>query len=142
MKKSILFITFIVFLANLNAIANDNFKNEIKKYDDLFKQIGEKRVGASNKRIDSIKNPFILVYKKNISLDGNTTLKSRIIYTLNAIFNNKAKINGKWYKLNSNVNDYKLVKISSKSVIIKNEHSKKELFIRKSDVSQIKFSSK
>ena len=63
-------------------------------------------------------------------------------YILTATLNKKAKINGQWYKLYGEIGDFKLTNIRSNSVIIKNEHSKKELFIRKNDVSKIKFSSK
>lgn len=136
LKSKIQILLFLFVIGNLYAIADDN----VKKYDTLFQQIGEKRVGVSNSKIDSLKNPFD-VEKKIVSVDKNVTT-NKTNYILNATFDKKAKINGIWYKLNSDVIDFKLVKINSNSVIIKNEHSKKELFIRKSDVSKIKFSSK
>lgn len=142
MKNKTLLILFLFLLTNLGAIANDDIKNKTKEYDKLFQQIGEKRIGVSNKKINEIQNPFIMADKKNILVDGNVTTANKIIYSLNAIFNDKAKINGEWYKLNNQIGDFKLVKIGSKSVIIRSEHSKKELFIRKSDVNKIKFSSK
>jgi len=142
LKNKILLILSLFLLTNLSAIANGDIKNKTKEYDKLFQQIGEKRIGVSNKKINEIQNPFIMANKKNIVVDGNITTTHKIVYDLNAIFNDKAKINGEWYKLNNQIGDFKLVKIGSKSVIIKGEHSKKELFIRKSDVSKIKFSSK
>jgi len=142
LKNKTLLILFLFLLTNLGAIANDDIKNKTKEYDKLFQQIGEKRIGVSNKKINEIQNPFIMADKKNILVDGNVTTANKIIYSLNAIFNDKAKINGEWYKLNNQIGDFKLVKIGSKSVIIRSEHSKKELFIRKSDVNKIKFSSK
>ncbi|HIP44653.1 MAG TPA: hypothetical protein EYG93_04875 [Sulfurospirillum arcachonense] len=118
-------------------------KNDIKEYDKLFSQIGKKRIGISNSQIDRVKNPFIMTYSKVVAKDGNGTVTiKKPTYTLTAILNNKAKLNGQWYKLHSEIGDFKLVSIRSNSVIIKNEHSKKELFIRKSNVSKIKFSSK
>ena len=135
-------VLFLFLLSSLSAIANNDFENKIKEYDKLFQQISEKRIGISNNKIDHIKNPFIMMGKKNIVVDGNVTKSNKVNYILNATFNNKAKINGTWYKLNSEINDFRVVKISNKSVIIKNEHSKKELFIRNSDVNKIKFSSK
>lgn len=118
-------------------------KNDIKEYDKLFSQIGKKRIGISNSQIDRVKNPFIMTYSKVVVKDGNGTVTiKKPTYTLTAILNNKAKLNGQWYKLHSEIGDFKLVSIRSNSVIIKNEHSKKELFIRKSNVSKIKFSSK
>ena len=142
LKNHIILVLFLSLITNLNAITNDNFKNKIKEFDKFFQQIGEKRVGASNNKIDTIKNPFVMIYKKNIAVDGNTTTVHKINYILNATFDKKAKINGKWYKQNSNIGDFKLIQVNRKSVIIKNEHSKKELFIRNSNVDKIKFSSK
>lgn len=134
---------FFALSVNLFASASENSKRQIKEYNNLFQKISEKRVGVSNQKINNIKNPFTMDSKKTIVRDGNsTTAISEITYTLNTTFDKKAKINGKWYKLNSEIGDFKLTKIMSKSVIIRNEHSKKELFIRKSNVSKIKFSSK
>lgn len=69
-------------------------------------------------------------------------MKQEETFVVTAIFDKKAKINGTWYKLYSEIGEYKLVSIKRNSVIIKSEHSKKELFIRKSNVGKIKFSSK
>jgi len=142
LKTNKILIISLFVVVNLLASANNNIKNEIKEYDTLFQEIGQKRVGVSNSEINSIKNPFLMTNVKSDIKDGNTTKIKKITYILSAIFSNKAKINGKWYKLNNEVDDFKLTKISSKSVIISNGHSKKELFIRKSNVGKIKFSSK
>jgi len=142
LKTNKIFIISLFVVVNLLASANSNTKKEIKEYDTLFEQIGQKRVGISNSEINTIKNPFLMTNVKTKIKDGNTTKIKKITYILNAIFSNKAKINGKWYKLNDEIGDFKLFKISNKSVIINNGHSKKELFIRKSNVGKIKFSSK
>ena len=139
--NKILVISLFVAV-NLLASANNNIKKEIKEYDTLFEQIGQKRVGVSNSEINIVKNPFLMTNVKTVIKDGNTTKIKKIKYILNAIFSKKAKINGKWYKLNNEIGDFKLTKINNNSVIISNGHSKKELFIRKSNVGKIKFSSK
>ena len=146
MKTIILTLTTILLLLS-SSVAQEkfsaNFKNKIAQYDKFFKQISEKRVGISNSQINQVKNPFIMTYAKVIVKDGNRTIASKKpTYTLNATFNNKAKINGKWYNIHSKIGDFKLANVKTNSVIIKNEHLKKELFIRKSNVSKIKFSSK
>jgi hypothetical protein len=137
-------ITLILPLLLLfsSVMAKEN-KNKMSEYDKLFLQISKKRIGISNSKIDKVKNPFLMTYKKVVAKDGNSTKKLKELkYILTITFNKKAKINGKWYKLNSKLGNFKLTNISSNSVIIQNEHSKKELFIRKNDVSKIKFSSK
>ena len=146
--KKILALTLSLTLSSaLFAVDHDKFTGEFKsklmEYDKFFAQISEKRIGVSNTKIDKVKNPFIMSYSKVVVQDGNKTIEvKKRTYILNATFNNKAKINGQWYKLNSEIGDFKLANVRSNSVIIKNEHSKKELFIRKNDVSKIKFSSK
>ena len=82
-----------------------------------------------------------MIDNKIIVNDSNVTIKE-ITYTLSAIINNRAKINGEWYELNNEIDNFYLVSIKRNSVVIKNEHSKKELFIRENDASKIKFSSK
>ncbi len=140
-------LIFTLLLLFSSAIAKEvlttEFKNKMKEYDKLFSQIGEKRIGVSNTKINMLKNPFLMTYKKVVIKDGNSTKEiKKPKYILTVTFNKKAKINGKWYKLNSKLDNFKLINIRSNSVIIQNEHSKKELFIRKNDVSKIKFSSK
>ena len=142
LKTNKILIISLFVVVNLLASTNNNIKNEIKEYDTLFEQIGQKRVGVSNSEINIVKNPFLMTNVKTVIKDGNTTKIEKVKYVLSAIFSSKAKINGKWYKLNNEIDDFKLTKISSNSVIMRNEHSKKELFIRKSNVGKIKFSSK
>jgi len=113
--------------------------NDTKEYDNIFEKISETRVGIKNKEIEKIKNPFIIVYKQN--MDSNKT-KKKIVYVLDAIFNNKAMINGKWHKRYSKIGTYKLVKIKKSSILLKNADKTKELFIRNKNESKIKFSSK
>ncbi len=113
--------------------------NDTKGYDNIFEKISETRVGIKNKEIEKIKNPFIVIYKQ--SADGNKT-KKKIVYVLDAIFDKKAMINGKWYKIYSKIGTYKLVKIKKSSILLRNTDRTKELFIRNKNESKIKFSSK
>ena len=148
LKKIIFTLTLSLILSSaLIAAKNDrftnNFKSKLMEYDKFFTQIGEKRIGVSNSKINTVKTPFIITNSNVIIKDGNKTVKvKKPMYILNATFNNKAKVNGQWHKINSEIGDFKLTNIRSNSVIMRNEHSKKELFIRNSNVSKIKFSSK
>jgi len=137
LKKTVLLLLPILFCSILLADKNNEFTAE---YDKIFTQISEKRIGISNSKINVVKNPFLMT-NVVIAKENNTTAP-KIKYNLNAIFGNKAKINGKWYKLNSEIGSFKLSHVKSNSVIMQNGHSKKELFIRKSDVSKIQFNSK
>ncbi len=142
--RYIILILPIIFASSLIQASEEikpNSSNEkITEYDNLFSQISQKRVGVSNDEISMVKNPFIMT-NKIILKDTNTTV-AKIKYILEGTLNKKAKINGKWYTINDKIDGYKLVVVKRNSVIIKNEHLKKELFIRKNNVSKIKFSSK
>ncbi len=142
--RYIILILPIIFASSLIQASEEikpNSSNEnIAEYDKLFSQISQKRVGVSNDEISMVKNPFIMT-NKIILKDTNTTV-AKIKYILEGTLNKKAKINGKWYTINDKIDGYKLVVVKRNSVIIKNEHLKKELFIRKNNVSKIKFSSK
>ena len=141
--KLVLTLSLLLSVSLAKDDFTQEFKNHIAEYDKFFADIGKKRIGVSEDRINSTKNPFVMTYSEIVVKDGNsTTAIKKPIYVLTITLDNKAKINGQWYKLNSEIGEFKLVNIGTKSVIIKNEHSKKELFIRKSDVSKIKFSSK
>lgn len=139
-KYNIRIFAFLLFSTTiLYSATNLKLGNDTKNYDSIFEKIGEIRIGVDEKDIKKIKNPFIVI-KKNV--DKNGTKKRRKIYRLNAIFNSKAMINGKWYKKYSKVGIYKLIKVKTNSVLLRSANTSKELFIRKNNGSKFKFSSK
>lgn len=123
-------------------VASESLDARMKYYNKLFNQIGEKRVGIPNNKIGRLKNPFVIQKKEINILNEDIKVISKPKYILNGTFNNRAKINNIWYIKNSQIGEFRLVSIKTNSVIIQNEHSKKELFIRKNNVNKIKFSSK
>ncbi len=136
-----IFLIFMLFFPNFLLSATGlNLGNDTKQYDKIFEKISETRVGVDTKTINKIKNPFIVIYKK--TKDGNKTKKPKIVYKLDAIFNRRAMINGKWYKKYTKIGVYKLIKIKNRSVLLRSPNTSKELFIRKDNESKIKFSSK
>lgn len=138
--KSLIAIIVCSLFLNTNLSAKGN----TQEYDKLFNEIATKRIGADEKKLDLISNPFLIDKKTEIeTLDGNITVQEiKIQYELKATFNNKAKINDTWFSLNDIVDDYKLVKIASDHVVLKNEHVTKDLYIRKPNAGKIKFSIK
>ncbi|TQR25501.1 hypothetical protein [Campylobacter sp. MIT 97-5078] len=67
--------------------------------------------------ITQFKNPF---YDEDIKIDTNLKLQ--------AIFNQKAKINGIWYQVNERLDNARLLEISNDSVLLQREQ---ELFYLK-----------
>lgn len=115
--------------ATIKVLANKKYQ----QYDNLFDSINKKRYGLTNQTINRTKNPFIVTKKAvdiNLS-DANSTEALTPRYSLQAIINYKAKINGSWYRINDNINEYKLKRIKSRSVILDNAGSELELNLDK-----------
>ncbi len=137
-------ITLIIFASFFSStLLSDDFKDKMLEYDKLFLQISQKRTGIANEEIDRVQNPFIMSYTKEVIKGESKTVPiKKVNYSLSVILNKKAKINGKWYKLDSVIGDFKLSKIKSSSVVLKNKNFKKEILIKGSNIGKINFSSK
>ncbi len=116
--------------------------NEVKVYDQIFEKISEKRVGADISRIDRTENPFIMLQSDdgNTNTDGNLTAENQGAFILEATLEQKAKINGIWYKKNDSIGRFKLIKIQHNRVVLNNEIETKELYIKVKDDSNFKLS--
>lgn len=115
--------------------------DDMKAYDKIFEKIAEKRLGVDASLIDKIENPFI--FGQNLgNLEGEGNTSQEVVFTLEATFDQKAKINGSWYKKNDDVGGFKLTNVSHNRVVLQNEIDKKELFIRTKDDSNFKISYK
>ncbi len=135
LKKLILLIVFAVLIVQAavqNSISTNNEVN-IKKYDAIFEQISKKREGPSDKLLSKVVTPFVNKELLRIIKDKNATKRKRIVLKLYGIIDNKVNINKKWYKINSKVYGYKLIKISNNSVVLKYKKKKLEIFLRKKD---------
>jgi len=123
MKNRVLF--FILILCSVS-LAN-NSQAEMEHYDKLFSAINEQRKGLSESELKSLSDPFLKI--KTTNHDNNGSLDET--FDLQAIFNNKAKINGKWYQAKDNVGEYELASIKSKSVTLINKDEKIDLNLTK-----------
>ena len=108
------------------SLAN-NSQAEMEYYDQLFSAINEQRKGLSESELKSLSDPFLRI--KTTNHDNNGSLDET--FDLQAIFNNKAKINGKWYQAKDNVGEYELASIKSKSVTLINKDEKIDLNLTK-----------
>ncbi|WP_298085575.1 hypothetical protein [uncultured Campylobacter sp.] len=123
MKNRVLFS--ILMLCSVS-LAN-NSQAEMEHYDQLFSAINEQRKGLSESELKSLSDPFLKI--KNTNHDNNGSLDET--FDLQAIFNNKAKINGKWYQAKDSVGEYELASIKSKSVTLINKDEKIDLNLTK-----------
>ncbi len=123
MKNRVLFS--ILMLCSVS-LAN-NSQAEMEHYDQLFSAINEQRKGLSESELKSLSDPFLKI--KTTNHDNNGSLDET--FDLQAIFNNKAKINGKWYQAKDSVGEYELASIKSKSVTLINKDEKIDLNLTK-----------
>ena len=140
MKSLFIILPFLLF-GHLSA-------NELQWVDEQIKAIKPPRTSISKAKINSIKNPFIFLKKKakkeaklktksvissnnpkksTTAVSRNKISKQTTSFSLTAIINKSALINGKWYKLQSKVGKYTLSKVDRTSVILK--YKKKELLL-------------
>ena len=123
MKNRVIF--FVLMLCSVS-LAN-NSQAEMEHYDQLFSAINEQRKGLSEPELKSLSDPFLKI--KTTNHDNNGSMDET--FDLQAIFNNKAKINGKWYQAKDNVGEYELASIKSKSVTLINKDEKIDLNLTK-----------
>jgi hypothetical protein len=142
-----LYITFILLVAaQLSA-------NELSWVDEQVEAIKPPRSGISNKDIAKIKDPFIYLIKNEKKSKDKKNLKKAIIhphyvkkrytrrFTLDAILNKSAMIDGRWYKEGNKVHGYKLYKVKNKSIVLmQNNH--KILLTTTSKNKNLKFNNK
>ncbi|NPA03603.1 MAG: hypothetical protein GXO61_01955 [Epsilonproteobacteria bacterium] len=98
--------------------------------DRLIEKVKVRRVGLSTKEIAQLKNPFISKkkLKKVIKVKKvKRTKKKRFRATLYSIFNNRAKINGRWRKIGDRIGPYRLVFINAKGGYVVLRQGRKEL---------------
>ncbi|MEO1937834.1 MAG: hypothetical protein ABGW85_04270 [Sulfurimonas sp.] len=129
--------------------------NELTWVDEQIEAIKPPRVGLSPKEINQLKDPFILLVEKKE--DKKTVAKkekkhSRYNYTkkvhkrsyhfsLEAIMNKSALINGKWYKEGTYIYGYKITNVDRNKVIL-TKGSKKITLSTISKKKNLKFNKK
>lgn len=136
--KKLFFLLMFIILTAYAAIESKNGINidtSVQKYDKIFEDIAQKRVGLSDSEIDKIAKPFVNQTTLRVIKDKNATVSEpkQIVLKLYGIFNKKANINKKWYKIGSKVYGYKLISIKNCSIILKRKKKGLELFLRKKD---------
>ena len=128
----------LIFILSLFSYSNSLSYDEIAQ---MVLKIKQKREGIGLEELNGTPNPFTIV-KKVVKKPKKKIVKKKpeiikIIeptFTLTAILNSKAFINGKWYGVNDKLKegDYKVVYIGSSGVVIKSPRVTKRLKIESS----------
>lgn len=138
-----LYIVIALFISTLNA-------NELAWVDEQVEAIKPPRQSISNKEISKIKDPFIFLIKNEEDIKDKKTVKKAAVrhryikkrhtrkFSLEAILNKTALINGRWYKNGSSIYGYKLEIVDLNTVVLK-RNNKKILLSTKSKSKNLKF---
>jgi hypothetical protein len=129
LKKYSLIAAILVGTLNL---FGDN-SADIAKYDRYFNEINEVRVGIEDEDIEKLSNPFAVI--RTAAATTNTTAEPT--FQLNAIVENKVKINNSWLKQGSLVNGLRVITIKQKSVVLGSDNKILELFLREKNENSI-----
>ena len=107
----------ILLFASVVALAESKYP----QIDQLIEKVKTKRVGLKPEEIKKLKNPFINE-KKLVKLEHKIIHKKlskrRVVFHLSSIFGDRARINGRWYKIGSKVGAYRLRNIGTNYVVL------------------------
>ena len=119
----------LLLLANLASFASDA-QSEIEGYEDKFTAINKERKGLDASDLNKLSDPFLKTKAVAYNTESNSTAS---IFELQALFNNKAKFNGKWYQIRDKIGEYELSAIRGSSVILANKEQKIDLNLKKGE---------
>ena len=119
----------LLLLANLASFASDA-QSEIEGYEDKFAAINKERRGLDASDLNKLSDPFLKTKSVTYDSEGNSTAS---LFELQALFNNKAKINGKWYYVKDKIGEYELSVIKGTSVVLANKEQKIDLNLKKGE---------
>jgi len=105
----------------------------IKNIETMVHDIRAKRKGrVADHRLSS--SPFVVIKhdQNTTQKSAQTVAKSKVSFSLGAIVNNTAFINGSWYKQGDNISGFDVASVASDRVSLDKESRKITLFFRKS----------
>lgn len=116
----------ILFLLSLSG-----YSNEVKWVDEQIEAIKPPREGIAETKIASLVDPFIFLKEKKSDANNSILTSSEVTtsfksvvpptekkYILDAIINKSALIDGKWYKIDDKIDDFKISNINVTTVTL------------------------
>jgi hypothetical protein len=134
LKQFFISIGALLLLCNSSLFGDSSA--DIARYDRYFNEISEIRVGIVDREIDVLANPFItLAIPRVPGSGGNATAAPT--FKLNAIIENKVKINDSWLSKGSLINGMRVIAIKQRSVVLGSTNRGIELFLREKNENSI-----
>lgn len=134
--KTILLVFFLTFLP-LEA------ELSVKKIETMVKKIQSKRVSKLKVDFAKVPSPFVVVLPRDENRTESQILKpenAAVQFSLSAIINGRAYLNGSWVSEGDTVAGYRVEKILPDEVLLKKEDKEIRLFLpekKKTNVLQI-----
>ena len=118
----------------------------INDIDKLVNDIKQERVGLTKREIMTAKDPFIY-YKKGklgrvLQFHQNSRRVKHYRFYITAIINDRAKINGRWYKVGNKVQGFRITNIDRNYIILSKNNSRMKVFMTRKNHKKIKLSVK
>ncbi len=111
----------------------------INDIDKLVNDIKQERIGLKDSEIRSAKDPFIYPGGKlGRIISSYKTVKRHYRFVLSAVINDRVKINGRWYKLNSKVNGFRISRVGKDHVLLTRKNERIRVFLKRSKSKKIK----
>jgi len=109
-----------------------------------IKKIREERPSVSLKKLETTKEPFAIIKKKEnkkvIVVPDEVIAEST--FMLDGIMNKTAYINGDWYKIGDVIDGYTIGYIGKKGVVLRKDNDIKKVFVHKQIKNKIDFNIK
>jgi hypothetical protein len=127
-------LVILLFIASILSADIKEFLSSIEEF--------KKAKNHQGAQIGSIYNPFLnynnkVALKKEFKFSTKKTDKVLSQLSLEVIFNNKAKINSKWYKKGDKIGNISIWKILSDKVILKDGNKSIVLSIKSDDILKV-----
>ena len=119
-------------IAGIGIIITFAFSNAgMQSIDKMVSQIKKPRKGVELKELATTPDPFVTVSQKVNVAEIVKPKKRKRNLTLSGIVNDKAYINGAWYKEGDQVAGYTLKYVGTRGVVLMDEKHIKRLFLHK-----------
>ncbi len=107
----------------------------VKKIETMVQKIQNKRVSLHNVDFLSVPSPFVIFVSKEENRSEKRVIqpKESVQFSLGAIINNRAFINGRWVQIGDMVLGYKVEQIDAEKVIMKKDDREIRLYLPKQD---------
>jgi len=128
-------IIILIFVTSSSIVANIT----LEEIDMMIDKIKKPRDGILLEALSSTPDPFkqLVPPVEDTTLTNKIALKKDKDFSLNAIMNGKAFIDGKWHVNKDIVSDYEVIFIGKRGVVLARERNIIKLFLKKKKKSFI-----